>query len=70
MNGNKVVSEDREIGETFKLYFGTMKNLGINSKIMFEKPVDNESVNDIIRKFQNHPSTIKKENHHGHFSLK
>ena len=47
-----------------------MKNLGINSKIMFEKPVDKESVNDIIRKFQNHPSTIKKENHHGHFSLK
>ena len=47
-----------------------MKNLGINSKIMFEKPVDNESVND-FRKFKNHPSTIKiKENHHGHFSLK
>ena len=47
-----------------------MKNLGINSKIMFEKPVVNESVN-VIKKFQNHPSTIKiKENHHGHFSLK
>ena len=35
-----------------------MKNLGINSKIMFEKPVVNESVN-VIKKFQNHPSTIK-----------
>ena len=37
---------------------------------MSAEPVSNESVNDIIRKFQNHPSIIKiKENHHGHFSF-
>ena len=37
---------------------------------MSEKPVSNESVNGIIRKFQNHPSIIKiKENHQGHFSF-
>ena len=47
-----------------------MENLGINSKFMSEDPVSNESVNDIIRKFQNHPSIIKiKENHQGHFSV-
>ena len=37
---------------------------------MSEEPVSNESVNDIIRKFQNHASIIKtKENHQGHFSF-
>ena len=37
---------------------------------MSEEPISNELVNDIIRKFQNHPSIIKiKENHHGHFSF-
>ena len=37
---------------------------------MSAEPVSNESVNDIIRKFQNHPSIIKiKENHQGHFSF-
>ena len=37
---------------------------------MSEEPVSNESVNDIIRKFKNHPSIIKiKENHLGHFSF-
>ena len=37
---------------------------------MSAEPVSNESVNDIIRKFQNHSSIIKiKENHHGHFSF-
>ena len=47
-----------------------MENLGINSKFMSDEPVSNESVNDIIRKFQNHPSIIKiKENHQGHFSF-
>ena len=41
-----------------------MKNLGINSKFMSEEPVSNESVNGIIRKFQNHPTIIKiKESH-------
>ena len=36
---------------------------------MSEKPVSNESVND-IRKFQNHPIIIKiKENHQRHFSF-
>ena len=40
-----------------------MENLGINSKFISEEPVSNESVNDVIRKFQNHPSIIKiKEN--------
>ena len=47
-----------------------MENFGINSKFMSEEPVSNESVNDIIRKFQNHPSIIKiKENYQGHFSF-
>ena len=47
-----------------------MENLGINSKFMSEEPVSNKSVNDIIRKFQNHPSIIKiKENYQGHFSF-
>ena len=47
-----------------------METLGINSKFMSEEPVSNESVSDIIRKFQNHPSIIKiKENHQGHFSF-
>ena len=37
---------------------------------MSAEPVSNESVNDIIRKFQNHPSIVKiKEIHHGHFSF-
>ena len=37
---------------------------------MSEEPVNNESVNDIIMKFQNHPSIIKiKENHQRHFSF-
>ena len=37
---------------------------------MSEEPVSNESVNDVIRKFQNHPNIIKrKENHPGHFSF-
>ena len=37
---------------------------------MSEEPISNELVNDIIRKFQNHPSIIKiKENHQGHFSF-
>ena len=47
-----------------------MENLDINSKFMPQEPVSNESVNDIIRKFQHHPSIIKiKENHQGHFSF-
>ena len=47
-----------------------MKNLGINSIFMSEEPVSNESVTDIITKFQNHPSITKiKENHQGHFSF-
>ena len=37
---------------------------------MSEEPVSNGSANDIIRKFQNHPSIIKiKENHQRHFSF-
>ena len=33
--GDKVVSEDREVAETFKSYLGTIEeNLGINSKFM------------------------------------
>ena len=71
IEGKKVVFEDREITETFKSYFETIvKNLDINSKFMYEEPVSNESVNDIIRKFQNHPIIIKiKENHQGHSSF-
>ena len=71
IEGENVVSEDREVAETFKSYFETIvKKLGINSKSISEEPVSNESVNDIISKFQNHPSVIKiKENHQGHFSF-
>ena len=71
IEADKVVSEDREVAETFKPYFETIvENLGINSKFMSEEPVSNESVNNIISKFQNHPSIIIiKENHHGHFSF-
>ena len=71
VEGDKVVSEDREVAEKFKSYFeNIVETLGINSKFMSEEPVSNESVNDIIRKFQNHPSIIKiKENHLGHFSF-
>ena len=47
-----------------------MENLGINSKLMSKELVSNKSVNDIIKKFQNHPSIIKiKENRQGHFSF-
>ena len=47
-----------------------MKNLGISSKFMSEEPVNNQSVTDIIKKLQNHPSITKiKENHRGHFSF-
>ena len=47
-----------------------MENIGINSKFMSEESVSNESVNDIIRKFQTNPNITKlKENHHGHFSF-
>ena len=67
IGGDKVVSEEKEVTETLKSYFETtVENLGINSKFMSEKPVSNRSVNDIIRKFQNHLSIIKiKENHPG-----
>ena len=47
-----------------------MENLGINSKFMSKELVSNESVNDIIKKFQNHQSIIKiKENGQGYFSF-
>ena len=37
IEGDKVVSEDREVAETFKSYFETIvENLGINSKFMSE----------------------------------
>ena len=37
---------------------------------MFEQPVSNESVTDIIKIFKKHPSIIKiKEKHQGHFSF-
>ena len=60
LEGDKAVSEEREVAETFKSYFETIvENLGINSKFMSEEPVNNKSVNNIIRKFQNHLSIIK-----------
>ena len=47
-----------------------MENLGINSKFMSEEHVINESIKDIIRKFQNYTSWIKiKENHLGGISF-
>ena len=37
---------------------------------MSKEPVNNESVTNIIKKFQSHPNLIKiKENHPGHFSF-
>ena len=46
LEGDKVVSEDREVTETFKSYFETVvENLGINSKFISEESVSNESVN-------------------------
>ena len=59
IEGKEVPSEDREVAETFKLYFETIaKNLGISNKFMFEEPISNESENDIITKFQNQTSII------------
>ena len=71
IEGDKVVSADRKVAERFNSYFeAAVEILGINSKSMSEEPVSNESANDIIRKFQNHPSMIKiKENHQRHFSV-
>ena len=47
-----------------------MENLGVNSKFISEEPVSNESLADMISKFQYHPNMIKiKENHQGHFSF-
>ena len=40
---DKVVSEDRELGEIFESYFETIvENLGINSEFMSEEPVTNQ----------------------------
>ena len=57
--------------DTIRSYFQTVvENLGIISKFMSEEPVDNESVTDIIKKFENHPSLIKiNENHQERFSF-
>ena len=57
--------------EPVKSYFETLlENLVINCTFISEEPVSNESVTDIIKEFQNHPSMIKvKENHQGHFSF-
>ena len=53
IEGDKVISENREVIETFKLYFETTaEDLGNNSKFMSEESVSNKSVNDIIGKFQ------------------
>ena len=42
----------------------------MNSTFLSEEPVSNKSVIDIIKKFQNHPGTMKiKENNQGHFSF-
>ena len=60
IEGGKVVSEDEEVAETFRLFFETVaKSFHINCKFMSDEPVGNESVNNIIRKFQNHTSVIK-----------
>ena len=57
----KVVSEDNEVAETFKSYFENIVEIsGLNSKYMSEEPVSNALVTDITKKFQNHPSIIKK----------
>ena len=40
IEGEKVVSEDRKVTETFKSYFETVvKNLGINTKFMSEEHI-------------------------------
>ena len=65
------VSEDNAIAETFKSYFETIvESLIINSKYMSGEPLSDESVTDIIRKLDHHPSTINiKKNQQGHFSF-
>ena len=48
------------MNEIFQSYFGSLvENLGINGKFISEELVSNESVTEIIKKFQNHPSIIK-----------
>ena len=55
------MSEDKEFTETFELYSETLAVLivDINIRFMFEDHVSNESVTDIIKKFQNHPNIIE-----------
>ena len=67
----EAVLEDNEMADSFKSYFETIvENFSINSKYISGEPVNNESVTDIIRKFNNHSSMIKiKKNHQGHFSF-
>ena len=40
-----------------KLFETVVENVNIDSKFMSEEPVSKESVNNIIRKYQNHPRT-------------
>ena len=66
----KVISEDNRVAEICESYFeAIVEKLGINSKYMSEEPASDESVTDIIRKFENHPNIIIIEaNHLGHLS--
>ena len=48
------------MAETFKSYFETIvENLGINSKYISGEPLIDESVTNIIRRFDNHSIVIK-----------
>ena len=50
------VKENSDRKKKKKKFFETIvENLNINSKFISEEPVSNEPVNNIIRKFQNHP---------------
>ena len=55
------MSEGKEVTETFELYSETLAVLvvDINIRFMSEDHVSNESVTDIIKKFQNHPNIIE-----------
>ena len=47
---DKVVSEDKEVAETFKSYFETLvKKLGVNNKFLSEEAVSNESITEIYK---------------------
>ena len=50
-----VCEENSDRKKKKKLFETVVENVSIDSKFMSEEPVSKESVNNIIRKYQNHP---------------